>query len=260
MSLEIEQVNTDTLKFDTQNARKHSGDNLNAIAKSLKEFGQRKPIVVTHDNTVLAGNGTLEAALLLGWEKIAVARVPEDWSHEKRMAYALADNRTAELAEWDEQVLSEQLMVLESADFDLSDFLFDTIESDEYDFSSDKDAEVVDEGLYTSKITAPIYEIVGEKPETYELFDDSRARELQEKIEDANLPEDVADFLKIASMRHVVFNYSKVAEFYPHASKEIQRLMEESALVIIDAKDAIRLGFAKFNDSLQELLSEEENA
>lgn len=125
MALELETVSTDSLRFDEANARKHSEENLSAIMASLEAFGQRKPIVVNSENVVLAGNGTLEAALALGWEEISVARVPEDWSRERQMAYALADNRTAELAEWDQAMLDEQVFELQAADFDVEALGFD---------------------------------------------------------------------------------------------------------------------------------------
>ena len=107
------------LTLDPQNARTHSQKNLDAIKKSLTQFGQRKPIVVTHDGLVLAGNGTMEAAKSLGWDHIDVTITPADWDLNTARAYALADNRTAELAEWDENVLAKQLLELIDADFDI---------------------------------------------------------------------------------------------------------------------------------------------
>jgi DNA modification methylase len=91
---------------------------LKAIADSLDLFGQRKPIVVW-GKTVVAGNGTIAAARSLGWKEITVARVPDDWSADQVKAYALADNRSAELASWDEQVLASQLLELQEAEFDI---------------------------------------------------------------------------------------------------------------------------------------------
>ena len=114
----IETVLIANLVLDPRNARKHDGKNLQAIAESLKQFGQRKPIVVWGE-TVVAGNGTLVAAKSLGWTEITVARVPDDWTDDQVKAYALADNRSAELAEWDEQVLTEQLKELELAEWDV---------------------------------------------------------------------------------------------------------------------------------------------
>ena len=94
-----------SLTPDLRNARTHDGRNIDAIAASLDKFGQRKPIVVTADKMVIAGNGTLEAARKLGWTEIVVAQAPEDWDDATIRAYALADNRSAELADWDESVL-----------------------------------------------------------------------------------------------------------------------------------------------------------
>lgn len=116
--MDTELVSIDTLSLDPYNARTHSERNLSAIAASLKEFGQRKPIVV-HQNVVIAGNGTLEAALTLGWKEIAVTRTPSDWTLEQARAFALADNRTAELAEWDTSILSDQLVALDEIGFDI---------------------------------------------------------------------------------------------------------------------------------------------
>lgn len=88
---------------DGQNARSHDGKNIDAICRSLETFGQRKPIVCRRDGdrlVVIAGNGTLEAAALLGWTHLDVVEVPADWDDAKTRAYAVADNRTAELADW----------------------------------------------------------------------------------------------------------------------------------------------------------------
>jgi ParB-like chromosome segregation protein Spo0J len=112
------------LSLDPKNARKHSQRNLDAIAASLNRFGQRKPIVI-HRGVVLAGNGTLEAAKSLGWTEIEVAEVPDDWDIDTAKAYALADNRTAELAEWDESELAKQLLELQDADWDIRELGFE---------------------------------------------------------------------------------------------------------------------------------------
>lgn len=114
-SLIVERVPLSSLTPDPENARKHPQRNLDAIAASLEKFGQRRPLVVWGER-IIAGNGTAEAAKLLGWDEIDITRVPQDWSQEQAKAYALADNRTAEMAEWDGQ---ELLMALESLDDEL---------------------------------------------------------------------------------------------------------------------------------------------
>jgi ParB-like chromosome segregation protein Spo0J len=126
--MEIEHLSVSSLKLDPNNARTHDNANLEAIAGSLAKFGQRKPIVVTHDDTVVAGNGTLTAALSLGWKEISAVRIPKDWDEAQIKAFALADNRTAELADWNSILLAEQLVELETLDFDISAIGFEQVE------------------------------------------------------------------------------------------------------------------------------------
>jgi site-specific DNA-methyltransferase (adenine-specific) len=125
--LRIETVNINSLTPDPANARKHDGKNLQAIENSLLKFGQRKPICVTPDSIVVAGNGTLEAAKNLGWTEIVIARTPVGWSWEQIRAFALADNRTAELAEWDDKVLADQLLELDANGWELEDIGFNSL-------------------------------------------------------------------------------------------------------------------------------------
>jgi len=100
------------LAADPANARLHDARSLDAIRASLQRFGQQKPVVVDAAGVVIAGNGTLEAARQLGWTHIAVVR--SDLANIDRMAYAIADNRTAELSRWDEDVLKTVLGALPS--------------------------------------------------------------------------------------------------------------------------------------------------
>ena len=126
--METQTVPISSLDLDPTNARKHSDKNLKAIAASLEKFGQRKPIVV-RNKRVLAGNGTLEAAKQLGWTKIQIVEVPADWDDETAKAYALADNRSAELADWDEAELARQLLELEQEGWDIEALGFEIREA-----------------------------------------------------------------------------------------------------------------------------------
>lgn len=113
------------LELDPNNARKHDQRNLDAIKESLDKFGQRKPIVVTAEGVVLAGNGTVEAAKALGWDEITVAVAPKEWDADTAKAYALADNRSAELADWDYKVLHNQLFELDTSGWNIEALGFD---------------------------------------------------------------------------------------------------------------------------------------
>lgn len=123
--MNIETRSIDSLRPDPRNARKHGKKNLSTIAASLAQFGQRRAAVVRSDGTVLAGNGMLEAARSLGWSELSVTVVPDEWSDEEARAYALADNRTGELAEWDSDVLGDHLKDLQGAGWDVAALGFD---------------------------------------------------------------------------------------------------------------------------------------
>lgn len=102
------------LASDPANVRKHNEKNLDAIKASLTRFGQQKPIVIDKSGVVRAGNGTLAAAKALGWAEIDC--VETELEGAEATAYAIADNRTAELAEWDEAALTAVLQSLEHED------------------------------------------------------------------------------------------------------------------------------------------------
>jgi ParB-like chromosome segregation protein Spo0J len=140
--LRIETVNIDSLTPDPANARKHDSKNLKAITDSLKLFGQRKPLTVTPDSIVVTGNGTLEAAKSLGWTEIVIARTPVGWPYEKIRAWALADNRTAELAEWDDKVLSDQLLELDANGWELEELGFVSLQPPLGEGSQDSTREI----------------------------------------------------------------------------------------------------------------------
>lgn len=100
--MEIERVEIGELSPDPANVRRHPAENIEAIAASLRRWGQQKPVVVDGQNVVRAGNGTLLAARELGWTHLDVVR--SELTGAEAAAYSIADNRTAELAEWEAEV------------------------------------------------------------------------------------------------------------------------------------------------------------
>ena len=126
--MQIEFVPIDSIHADPANAMTHPERNLATIKASLARFGQQKPIVVDKAGIVRAGNGTLEAARQLGWDRIGIVRTA--LKGPEATAYAIADNRSAQLAEWDETALAEQLRALQSEDFDLRAVGYDEGEID----------------------------------------------------------------------------------------------------------------------------------
>tara|TARA_R110000868_G_scaffold65585_1_gene196019 strand:+ start:249 stop:641 length:393 start_codon:yes stop_codon:yes gene_type:complete len=108
------------------------------------------------------------------------------------------------------------------------------------------------ESKYSSKIEAPIYEPKNQQPHLLSLCDKSKTLLLIRNIEASNLPNDEKVFLIDAAQRHIVFNYESIADYYAHASKEMQGLMEKSALVIIDFDKAIEYGYVKLCSEIRE--------
>ena len=105
--IKISTVAIDSLEYDPFNVREHDNRNVEAIKESLARFGQQKPIVVKKDGTVIAGNGTLGAMRMLGYKEVVIAET--ELEGEEAVAFAIADNRTAELANWDDQALAQAL-------------------------------------------------------------------------------------------------------------------------------------------------------
>jgi hypothetical protein len=106
------------------------------------------------------------------------------------------------------------------------------------------------ETSYTSKINIPNYEPKNKKPHLLELLDDSKTKRIIQQVKNSDLPDEEKAFLIEAAKRHSVFNYQKIADYYSHASKEMQELMERQALVIIDFDKAYQYGYVKLAHEL----------
>ena len=109
---------------------------------------------------------------------------------------------------------------------------------------------------YSRAISIPQYEVKGDKPFIEELYSNEKVIKLLEHIKKSGVSEKEKKFLTIAAYRHYVFNYSRIAEYYASASKEMQELMEESALVIIDIDDAIKNGYVKYSKRIQQIIED----
>lgn len=114
-----------------------------------------------------------------------------------------------------------------------------------------------EEKKYSSKVEAPIYEPKNKKPHLIELVDKSKTHRLIREIDNSNLPYEEKVFLIDAARRHNVFNYEKIADYYAHATKEMQILMEKSGLVIIDFNKAIEYGYVKLCNEIRKQYLEE---
>ena len=116
-----------------------------------------------------------------------------------------------------------------------------------------------DDKKYSRAIKVPQYEPKNEKPALESVYDLTKYSKLVAKINKSSVPDDEKKFLKFAASRHIVFNYSKIADYYAHADKEMQELMEESALVILDMDDAIANGYVALSEKMKQLIEEEKS-
>lgn len=238
------------------NNPRNNTEAVDKVAASIKEFGFKVPIVIDKDNVVVTGHTRLLASKKLGLQEVPCV-IADDLSPAQIKAFRIADNKVSEYAQWDEDMLKVELEELEEMNFDL-----DSVSIDFSDFDMGLDLEDTEEGqeqeenIYTKEINIPQYEITGECPKLEELVNEEKTKSLIERIEKSDIPNDIKEFLIKASYRHLAFNYQNVAEYYAHADKEVQELMEESALVIIDYNDAIRNGYVQIKKAIDSIVEE----
>ena len=115
---------------------------------------------------------------------------------------------------------------------------------------------VDEDNKYTKKIQVPQYLPSEVCPNINELINIDKYGKLIHDIEVADISDEQKRFLRFAATRHVVFNYAKIADYYAHANKEMQKLMEQSALVIIDMDDAIANGYVKLSKQIKQIMEE----
>lgn len=115
----------------------------------------------------------------------------------------------------------------------------------------------LDADRYTTNINVPQYEPSEYCPSISEMMDTTKYESLVVEINESSLPDDVKRFLRLAATRFIVFDYAKVADYYAHANKELQSLMEHSALVVIDYQDALANGFVQLRQNLIEFGEQE---
>ena len=253
MKHKIEYINVDKLSAYETNSRTHSKEQIGQIAASISEFGFTNPVLIDQNNGIIAGHGRVEAAKKIGMDEVPCLRLSH-LTEAQRKAYVIADNKLALNAGWDDALLKSEIEALQMMDFDIDLLGFDQNELNEI-LNLEDDEE---ENPYTQKVESPNYEPVGDKPDISELYEDGHALGLIEDIKNSKLSEKEKQFLMAAASRHIVFDYGKIANYYAHSEKETQKLMEDSALVIIDFGKAIEQGYVKLNDKLDIIFSSDQ--
>lgn len=228
---------------DENNYRKHSETNKARIRKSIDEAGLGRSVVIDADGVLIAGNGVqqvidkdtpVRVVETDGTELVVVKRTDLHTDDPRRKTLAFADNATADDVEWDFEAIAEDWTEDEAGEWGV-----------EWPKSAINN--------YSRKIEIPTYEPVEGVVELSELTDRTKYDELCAEIGKADIAPDIADFLKAAASRHIVFDYARIGDYYANATPEVQDLMEKSALVIIDFAKAVENGFVKMTAELTEM-------
>jgi len=223
------------------------------IEKSLRKNGAGRSILIDKNNRIIAGNKTVENAASIGLEDllivetdgtkiIAVKRTDIDLDSKAGREMALADNATSKAnIVWNHENLKDDW-----GDEELKGWGIE--------------GEITDEEteFYSKNITAPTYTPSEEKPKFEQLVNREKAENFIKIIgENSELTGEEKEFLTLAAFRHYVFDYGKIADYYAHSPKHVQKIMEKLALVIIDFDKAIENGYIKLTQELQDAFIED---
>lgn len=283
INMETKEIALARVVENKDNPRTITENKFKKLVKSLLTFPRMmtlRPIVVDETMTVLGGNMRLKALsqistmskdslrsviaeeekltsgeldklveYWLGWQKNPVATIvnADDLSETQKKEFIIKDN--VGFGDWDYDRLANEWKTK-----DLNDWGMDL-----WDNAGENDQEEKEDGSdnYERKIVSPTYEPQDEAPLLSKCYDAKKTKELIEAIDNADLDEEVKDFLRVAAYRHVEFNYEKIADYYASAEKNIQRLFEDSALVILDIDSAIEKGFVVLSKDFLEQCGKE---
>lgn len=237
----------DQLLANPRNWRIHPKEQQEALAAVLDRVGWVQDVIVNRTTGyVLDGHARVGLAISRGEAAIPVVYVDLDEEEEALMLASL--DPLAAMAVTDEEALASLVdgLVTEG---DLAEMLAELLPKPE--------APPAPKPAYIQEIRSPIYEPTGPQPPVTALLDTTRTDALLAEIEASSVPADVKGFLRAAAHRHTVISFDKVANYYAHATAEEQRLIEASALVLLDAKQAIERGFMTLNEKILEAFDED---
>ena len=207
MELKIEYLPIKALKPYEKNTRKHQKKDIDNIARSIEKFGMNDPIGIWKDNIIVEGHGRLLACKQLGMTEVPCVRL-DHLTDEQRREYAIAHNATAELSEWDFDILPDEL-----AELDLSDFSFDFgIEDDaeETEIVEDDDIDEQDR-LFKERMARGE---ISEEDEEYQAF--LEKFEAKKTTDDCYTPDNIYDVVKKWCIERYGLKGKKIIRpFYP---------------------------------------------
>lgn len=231
----------DEVKKLEDNPRKISTDELEKLKESLKnnpDYFEARPLILsnrTGELVVIDGNQRLEACRQLGFKEVPTFLI-EGLTEEREREITIRGN--VNNGEWDKEILQA---------WNLGNLLDWGLDLD-FSFGNEEN----EDKTYTKKISAPTYTPSEDVPAISQLYNDSKVKELQDRIKDVEMDEEVRAFLMLAAYRHCVFDFRNIADYYASASKDVQQLMEDSALVIIDFNKAIEENYVVLTNAISE--------
>mgnify|MGYP001571202837 CR=1 FL=1 len=237
------------------NYNEHGEKQLDLLGKIITEQGWRNPVVVSkRSNYVIRGHGRIEAARRIGLSEVPVDYQDYDSDLQEKLDL-VADNQIAKLANPNNGILSDLLLELDAHNIDMDLTGFDSDALVDFMLPVIPEPDMGADNPYTSRTGTPIYEPKEEEaPPIFSLFEESKVHELMTEIQqvetEIGLDPEIRDFLMHSAQRHRKFNFKKIAEYYAHADKNVQKLFENSALVIIDFDAAIEQGYVSLRDEL----------
>jgi len=237
--MQTTKVPISSINLNPSNPRVIKDYKFEKLVRSIREFPKMlelRPIVVNEDNVILGGNMRYRACVEAGLEDVYIVQA-KDLTEEQQKEFIVKDN--VSFGDWDFEVLANEWDIKDLEDWSVA---LPTLKYEDEE--------------YSTKVESPIYETKLDKPNEEDLYNLNKYNELIKEIEESNLSEKEKTLLRLTATRHIEFSYSKIADYYAHSSKEMQGLMENSALIIIDYKKAIEKGFVKLYDTFEILSSE----
>ena len=216
------------------------------LTDSIKRFGIVDPIIINKNkdrkNIIVGGHQRVRVAREIHLDSVPCVELDLTLEQERELNVRLNKN----VGQWDYDVLANM--------FDMDELISWGFDEGDLKIFDEKDGEE----MYSKKIKTPIYEVKNSKPLIEDLFDDKKTKELLKEIEESSADPETKEFLKLAATRHCMFNYSKIADFYVHSGDDVKKMMEDSALVIIDYEKAIENGFVEMTEYMRELQLDDE--
>lgn len=229
------------------------------VTSSIRDLGLYAG-VVTQASTgrIIVGNHRYRGLVELEATKLPVT--PLEVTDAEARVIVARDNRTSDRATYDLDDLVALLQAIdEEGELELAGYVDEELDAFLEELERDDEGEGEGSPDWYTRKHDPIQYVPqrAEPPAVSALVDSSKTDELLQAIDDAGLDEDLAAFLRAGAQRHLVFDYAEIAELYAHAAPEVQRLMEASALVLVDYDDALRHGYVRLSSRLQAILEED---